>query len=1125
MRLVTILILASTLQVSARSSAQRVSLTRHNATLSEVLNDIHNQTGYLFLYDNRALEGLQGIDVKVHNASLQEALDKSIAKYSLGYLLKGNTILVFPKNATRQYLRPQREIQGIVTDDSGQPLEGVTVRIKGSNIGTITNSEGHFNIEIPDNETVLQLSFLGYQTEEITVGSRSTLNITMKPSTSSLEQLVVVGYGTQKKKDLTGAVSTISSEVLENRPVTNALDALQGTAPGLIVSRNNGQPGKAGYDINIRGFSSLNGTNSPLVIIDGVEGSLSLLNPNDIKSISVLKDAAAAAIYGAKAASGVIIVTTKEGAEGKISINYTGLYTTKHYYNIPQRLHSWQEAIMRDSADANAGNPLTYTQQQIDWMKDPNINYVNDPSNPSLNGFYYDLNQIPLLMRENSPSQNHNISFSGGNPNTQYFISLGYYQEDGVLKFGPDGTKRYNARVNLTTKFNAILSLESHISYAQQQTKNPSTYDVNGDYGLLYNIYQLRTLYPIYLEGTDKTKYANTGSGSTVYQVLKEGGYNHALQHNLDGVFTLKADNIVKGLSLRAVYSPHFEQYNVNNFKKTIPLWSYDADSVAYISRYINQPNSIQKQRLTVLSHDVQVLGDYDKTFNDVHHFHLLAGFQYKYYNYDFVNSTARKLISNDIPSLNLSSDPSGVPPSVGDNIQTHAWISYFGRLNYSYKDKYLFAATVRNDASSRLAPGHRNQTFPSLSAGWVLSQEPWFKNTLGFFSQFKLRGSWGKLGNAQLGERYENNYNYIATLQQGSPYPFNNQRNLSIYQSALPSSGLGWEIIETSDIGLDLSLFEGKLTGSFDYFIRTNDNMLIALNAPAVLGVSPSTINGASMKTKGWGATLGWKDQAGDFSYHVNFNLSDNRNEITRYLGNVVVEMGDNTAIPGYPIHSIFGYIAQGYFQSEQEVSKHAFQDNRTGPGDIVYKDVDGSEKINQGNNTIDNHGDLVYLGNTSPRYNFGLNFGMKWKGIDLSVFFQGTGKRKMMIYSYTVVPFINSWRMPWKENLDYWTPQNRDARFPRLYLGGSQNTALSTHWLQNAAYIRLKNLQVGYTIPSSITEKIKIESARIFFSGEDLWEASKMWLNYYDPENPNNSSFNYPFFRSYAVGINLTF
>ena len=1014
-------------------------------------------------------------------------------------------------------------ITGLVQDEAGKPLEGISVQVKKGGGGTQTNGAGRFSIAVSPG-AVLLFSSVNFQTEELATGGKNEWSVILKPKQGALTDVVVVGYGTQKKANLTGAVSVINKAVLENRPVTNAIAALQGAAPGLIVTRQSGQPGQEGYDLNIRGFSSLNGTNNPLVIIDGVEGDLSLINPNDIDNISVLKDASAAAIYGAKAASGVIIVTTKKGSVGKTRVEYTNLTTFNHRYNLPKLLHSWEQASMLDSAQANAGVSKSYSAQQIQWMRDPDTNYVANVSNAQLYDYYYDLDQTKVLLRNNTMSENHNIAVSGGSDKTQYLLALGYYNQNGVFKVGPDGTQRYNARFNITQRFSDIFSLDSRLSYTFSKTAAASS-TLGGDNGLFYNIYSLTTRNPIFLPGSNDTKYAYVGTTPTTYQQLRDGGYNNMLQHNLNGVFTLKAENFVKNLSLRLVYSPGLQQYNNDIFLRTIPEWTLATTPAAYL----NTTNAITKARTTQFTHNVQALGDYNWKIGLSHNFHVLGGFEYKYYNYNASSVKVAGLTSNDIPSLNVYSATSTY--TVSDNIQTNAWVSYFGRLNYSFKDKYLFEANLRNDASSRLAPGHRGQWFPSFSAGWRLNTEEWFSNTFNFFNEFKLRGSWGQLGNAQLGALNTNNYNYIAQLSSGPAYPFNNVINPSYYQSALPSSGLGWETVESSNIGTDFALLKSRLTGSFDYFVRANKNMLITVNWPAVLGVTPRTTNGASLRTWGWETSLGWKDRINKFSYFINVNVADNKNKVTRYQGQNVYSEGVNTVIEGLPINSIFGFVDEGYFSSNDQVKKHAFQNSKNAAGDIMYKDLDGNDTISTGAGTKANHGDLKYLGNTSPRYTFGINFGFEWKGFDFSAFFQGVGKRDMLLNTRVLVPFVNSWRQPWEAQKDYWTPDNPNARFPRLYYyNTTDNTAVfngrvSTHWIQNAAYIRLKNLQVGYTISPKLTNKLKIQKVRIFFTGQDLWESNKMWFKYFDAENPNNTGWNYPFFRSYALGLNVTF
>jgi len=1019
-------------------------------------------------------------------------------------------LLLLPSSLLAQ----TRTISGTIRDENGRPMTGASVTVKRTGAGTSTDSTGKFSVQAATGSIII-LSAINYEDVSIVVGQASHYNIAFKQKASQLNDVVVVGYGTQKKADLTGAIETIDKKLIENRPVTNSVAALQGTAPGLVITRFSGQPGKEEYAANIRGFSSINGTNTALVLIDGVEGDLTLLNPNDIESISVLKDAAAVSIYGAKAAGGVIMVTTKKGLPDKLTVTYSGLRTFNHAFGIPQRNHSWEAAEMQNEAFQNAGFNPAYTQQDLAYMKDPNVNYIVSPTNPSVYKYYYDLNQINLLMRRTSFSQSHNLSLRGGSDKTQYLFSVGYFDQDGVFTLGPDGTKRYNGRFNINTRLNKIFSIDARASYTQTHTMSPAG-DTYADYGLIYGIYQLREIYPIFLPNSNNTKYARAGSAPTTYQILKDGGYGEDLRHNLDGVFTLKAENFVKGLSARLIYAPQVTFGSNNYFEKTIPLYDIGPDP----TKYLFNPNSFTKIRDVTERTNLQALVDYDLELASVHHFHLLGGYQYQYFHADTTMATASALISNDLPSLNLSGDPT-VPPTVGDDVQANALISWFGRFNYNYDGKYFFEATLRNDASSQLAPGHRSQYFPSVSAAWRLSKEGWFKNALPVFDEFKLRASWGKLGNSNV----LGNYDYISMLNQGPVYPFNNTRNNSLYQAVLASPEKTWERLTTSDGGIDLGLFGQRLTASFDYYVRTNENMLVVVNAPATLGLIPSATNSARLRTKGWEASIGWKDHTRKLNYWVNFNISDNKDVVTRYDGQNVIAEGLNTVIQGMPVNSIFGYISEGYFKTDADVTAHAFQDDRTGAGDLIYKDLNKDGFINGGLNRPDDHGDLVYLGNTSPRYSFGLNLGVEWNGFDLSALFQGVGKRNMLIYPSAIVPFVDAWRQPWAINKDYWTPEHMNALFPRLYVGGTQNVLTSTKWVQNAAYIRLKNLQVGYTLPQRWTTKAKIQKARIFFSGQDIWEHSKMWYKYFDAESPNNAAYNYPFFRSYAAGLNITF
>lgn len=1010
-------------------------------------------------------------------------------------------------------------IRGKVTDDNDVPLAGVSVQVANTSQGTTTSDKGEFSLQAQQG-TMLKFSFVGYNPVSMKANSDYLTVKMLKSADNALSDVVVVGYSTQKKVSLSGSVSVIDKQSLENRPVVNAVQALQGLSPGLVITRSSGQPGYEGWNINVRGMSSLNGTNNPLVIVDGVEyPNLTLVNPNDIESISVLKDASAAAIYGAKASNGVLLITTKSGKSGKLMLDYTVMYQLKQPLNLPQTVPFNQSATLQNLANLNNGGAPSWTDDQIAKFKDPNVTFIpNDPTNV----FYYkEMNYVDMTVNKNFSAVSHNLNLSGGNENTRYFIGLGYNDNNGMLKVGPDGNKRYNARINLTTRLNKIFSIDSRLSFTQNKVEAAAG-TLTGDYGLLYNIYNLRPITPVFVPGDD-SKYV---SGVNTYATLKDGGYNNTTQNLLDGVFTLKATDLIKGLVLSANYSPHLEQDNQDMFFKTVPLYSFvKATGTFQQNAWVNKSNSINKYRTTQTSYTSNLLGDYRFDLSD-HHFHLLGGFQYQYYDYNRLNATQTNLVNNNLPTLNYTTNSTLPVTAISDDLQENAWQSYFGRVNYDYKNKYFIEATVRNDASSRLAPGHRSQTFPAFSAAWRLSQENWFDD-ISMINELKLRASWGKLGNAQLGQLYQNNYLSIATLVNGV-YPFNNAATTYIYQGALPSDALGWETVVTTDFGFDFSLLKNRLSGSLDFYQRVNDNMLIPVNLPAALGVTPSTSNAAAMKTNGWDLNITWKDNIGKFAYYAGFNLSDNKNKITKYLGNVVYSEGLNQALPGMPINSIYGYRSLGYFQNAGEVtsSPKQFGTTNQGPGDIKYEDVNGDKLINGGTGTPADHGDLVYLGNTSPRYNFGINLGAQWNGFDLSVLLQGTGKRSFIIYPTQAIPYVQSWRYPLTNYIgNYWTEDNRDARFPRPIAGGGTNTRINSAFVQNGAYIRLKNLQLGYTIPASWVSKVKIQTARIFFSGQDIWTNTKAWYKYFDPESPNNASYAYPYFSTYAFGLNVTF
>lgn len=1058
------------------------------------------------------------MDLKLHfkyGRDYRPALNKLLLVMKLIVLLTTATMQVSansfsvktnPNKTSASLVTKAIDIKGKVTDEKGWPLPGASIKVKGTNISVSTDSNGEFTLKNVEPNAVLVVSYLSFTTQEVAVNNNKIIQITMVENSKGLNEVVVVAYGTQQKANLSGAVSVINQKIISNRPSTNALSALQGAASGMTVQRTTGEPGAEGYSIQIRGLSSVNGS-TPLIVIDGAPSagnSLDLINPNDIASISVLKDAAASAIYGARAAGGVILVTTKKGASGKVKVDYSSLFSMNRPINLLQPLHSYEQAEMEVQSRLNAGLAAGISPEDIAKMRDPNIDYLPNPSGTSKWLYYFDVDPIPVFFKDFAGQQNHNLSLSGGSEKDSYFLSLGYMNEDGILKIGPDNSNRINARLNYTHTFSKVFSLDTRINYSKKNTLK-SIRDNGGVTANLTNIYVARTRFPTFVPETDGVYYGVVGG------ILGDpGSKDETATDDLSGIFNLKATNILKGLNLSVVYRGSKLNLNRNRNYRTLRV----SDPVL-----IYQPtNQVTKNVSTNSTNNIQFLADYDLTLNK-HNFKVLGGYSFEDFRSNGLQTIAKNLSSNEIFSNNLG-DPSQAANT--DDIQTWALLSYFGRLNYNFDSRYLLEFTLRYDGSSKLAPENRWQLFPSVSAAWRLENESWFKKSLPFFNQFKIRGSWGQLGNS---DGVIGNYDYIGLLTSGAAYPFNNTKSRSYFLSTLASPDKTWETIETANIGLDVAMLKGKLTLSADYYNKRNKDMLVPIGVSSAIGITTSTYNLADMKTWGWELSAGWNDQVGKVSYWANLRFWDDQNKILRYASRSGVQAGINNIIEGMPYGSIFGYQGLGFFQVGEDVSKFPFQDSRTSAGDYKYKDINGDHVISAGMSRLDDHGDLVYLGSPQPRYSFGADFGLTWKGIDFSAFIQGVGKRSIYVDPAAIVPFLSSGRMPLTFNLDYWTPENPNARFPRLYQGGTQNTLPSSNLVMNSAYVRLKNLQIGYTLPSKMTEKAGIGKLRVFFSGQDLIEINKMWLKDFDPETQNQSAFVYPYFRSFALGVNVIF
>ncbi|WP_229598324.1 TonB-dependent receptor [Runella aurantiaca] len=1105
---------------------QKVTLKLSNEDLKSTLGALERTTNVRFIYNPKEIKANQKININAQNEKLKSVLEQVLTPLNISFEAKGKQIALFKKAVgfietplqTPSLLQNQsidRNVTGKVTDEKGEALVGVTVQVRGTTRGATSDAQGTFRISVVDDKSVLVFSYIGYAKQEITVGNQTNFNISLVVDDKSLEEVVVVGYGTQKKVNLTGAVSTVDSKMIQNRPSSNLANALQGTTPGLIVTRVTGQPGNESLNLQIRGATTANGDVPPLVILDGVtvpSSTLLNMNPNDVESMSVLKDAAAAAIYGAQAAGGVILVTTKKGKAGKVTFDYLGQYGTEWAINVPERLSLLDEANLVNLGQLNAGAGPEYNAFDLEQIRN-NVPYVVNPADTNNYLFY---NQEPLtdrLLRKYTSMRTHNITARGGTDKFNFMVSGGYYEKQGVFKVGPDNNKRYNLRVNLGTQLTKHLSLDTRIAYTLEKTRQSSSGADGG--GLLYQVYRLRTRTPFF---TPEGRYNGAGSAASAYAELESGGYNNLDKNFFDGTFTLKAAEIVKGLTLRAVAGTQFRPQNRNTFFRTVPLWGRNS-----ISRYINQVNSYRVTRDLTKNLNLQFLADYNFKIGDKHSFSVLGGYQWEDSRFESVFTQANNLVSNDLPTLSLGDDAT---KSNSETIRTYAFQSIFGRFNYNFSDKYLFEVTVRQDESSKLAPGLRTQIFPAASVGWNVHREAWFANSLGFISELKLRGSWGRLGGA-LGSTL-GFYDYLNQLSRSSTLVLGDARASYIGQTFIPSAALSWETIETTNGGVDLGFFQNRLQANFDYYVKFNRNMLTPQQLPATIGIATPRKNNGELKSWGWELDLRYRDRIGkDFNYNVSFNLSDNQNKLINFSGRRVINAGFNSLIEGYPINTLWGYQTAGYFTSADEVKASPFQDNRTGPGDVKYIDRNGDNRLTVGKGNVDDFGDLVYLGTDQPRLLFGSTLGFDWKGFDFMVFFQGVGKRRFRPNTESIAPRLVTWKQPLAIHADYWTPENPDALYPRPFTGATHNYVASDKWILDGKYMRLKNFQVGYTLPSTLTKRVKIERARFFFSGQDLFTISGLgaFQGYYDPETRNGVENDYPFFATASVGLNVSF
>ncbi|WP_232735188.1 TonB-dependent receptor [Flavobacterium sp. 5] len=1118
--------------------------------MRSVFLEIQSQTDYKFVYNNKKIDEEQLVSIKVKNKPLQMVLDNFFKGTNISYVLMDKQIILKSNSNEESNAKvPAKQVQaakisGIVTDVKGIPLPGCTIQEKGTKNAASTDFDGKYFIDVTSKQSILVFSFLGFKSQEIAIGDRSKINVSLVEESNILNEIVVVGYGVQKKTNVTGAIATVSGKVLENRPVQNAVQGLQGMVAGLNITQSGGGGTlDSKPNINIRGTGTIGDGSSanPLILIDGSEGDLATINPSDIDNISVLKDAAASSIYGSRAPFGVILVTTKKGKSGKTIVNISSSTRISKPVLIPDILDSYSFANYFNDAFKNAGKTPFFTDERLQRIKDfmnGTITTTIPPKGTNSNvwGDGYDqgndnVDWYKAVFKPSVISHENNVSISGGKEGLTYYLSGAYLDQPGFMNFGGDQYKRYNTTLRINADVFKWMSLTYTNRFIREDYARPS-YMTDGAFADLAR--QGWPVLPLY----DPNGYLYNSPSPALR--LRDGGRQNKVEdtfvQQLNLVFKLSLDWKIKWdvtYQTKNAFQHWDLQYTYNHDVNGIPYVAHNRSEVhedAYKEDYYNS----------------NIYTDYTKSFGK-HHFNALLGMQAESTDYRAFGATRQGVILPEITAIDATSgtDYSGktVPPNVNGDYKDWSLNGYFGRIDYNYDGRYMIQGNLRYDGSSRYRSDNRWVWSPSVSLGWNVAREEFWKPLEEIVGMFKLRGSFGTLSNQN-----DANGNYYPTyltqpigIANGS-WLVNGTRPNTASAPELRNKALTWETIQTWDVGVDFALFDNKLTGSFDYFNRETKNMVgPAIELPVILGTRVPRANNTDLETYGFDMNISWKQQLSNgFGYYATALLADNRTKITKYPNQTGTLSQYNA---GELDGNIWGYQTIGIAKTTAEMNAHLNSlpnggqnslGNNWNAGDIMYKDVNGDGKIDQGSNTLTDHGDLVKIGNNKPRYTLGFDTGANYKGFDFRAFFQGVLKRDY----WNDTPIF--WGMKggvWGstglvQHLDYFRDDansplglNIDSYYPRPVEGQDKNQKAQSRYLINAAYMRLKNIQFGYSLSNQVVQKIGMTKVRIYFSADNVITWTKI-PKMFDPETLDlgqNGNI-YPLSTTYSIGVNLS-
>lgn len=1117
--------------------SQKVTLSGKGIPLKQVFKEIKKQTGYTFVYREVLLQKAASVNLNVKNASVPQVLDICFKGQPLSYTIINNNIVVVkevvfvspaPPTATaptvapvikaEKVAPPPIRITGRILSETGQPLANANVAEKGKINAAITKADGSFVLMVEGPGSVLVISYVGFDDKLVGVGDKTEFEIKLTTTQSPMEEQVVVGYGTSKKATVTGALEPVSNKTFENRAVTNPALALQGSTPGLVITRTSGRPGNEELSMQIRGVTSVNG-GSPLIVIDGVPVANTnvfySMNPDDIESVNVLKDGMAA-IFGSRAANGVILVTTKRG-KGKTRIDY----------NYNARINTIGLRAPAPNMQQYAGMYLDANKEEVkpdywNWDNAENLEKmkagVEGIYNTRAWGYIFvgNADRFDELF-ETRVSQQHNLSVSGSTDKTAYRLSAGYADNQGPLATAYDGKKQYNLRLNYDYKLLEKIKLQTGVTYQKDITSSPSL-------GMRDMISYDAPLFPA--KNPFGQWYGNFGEGDKNATAATTDGGRDNRTNDLVRVDVKGIAELYKGLELEGTASVQINQYRMDNYQLSFPMYDWDG---TLAPKRINAISNIRAQSDNSLYQNYAALLRYTRSFGG-HRITAMAGLNAEKNDNKSLYAYRTNIGNDGVYDLNVA--PTDYVEGMGGRNQWGLY-SYISRINYSFRGKYLLEMLGRRDGSSRFGPGNKWSNFYDVSAGWVITNEQFFRDLdIVDLNHLKIRGGYGVMGNnVNIGD-----YDYISDIVMGSTIfgsTAANQTVARLARNGLTSNDRTWERVKMMNIGMDLIMYRNRLSARFDYYKKKNDGMLINIIYPSVLGGDAPQTNSGVLDVHGWEAMLGWRDKIGDWTYSVSVNVADSRNKLVKLEGTATADPGLVFAKEGHPLNSWFMYSTRGFLKDQEMVDLYynrytalgegdipsATGDTRLRAGDTRKRDVNGDGLINQ-------H-DVQYKGDASPHYTFGINLGASWKNIDFSAFLQGVGEQYIERSGDLAYPFVDRYLSLNPTFIGKtWTVDNPNAKYPRLTVYKERakwNYLHNDFMLQNNRYIRMKSLILGYTLPQTLVSRAKLERVRVYFSGNDLFEFSSI-KDGFDPEQGTNSRLSvYPFMRTWSFGVNL--